>query len=138
MSSITLNVVDGALKGRRFAFSERAELLVGRSEACDVRLPNDALHWDVSRRHCLIAASGPDVTIRDLGSRNGTYLNGIKIGQRAFSLQAAQDRDAGFPPHRLREGDRIQVGQTVFQVEATQDLLAVRADAPAGEPATAG
>ena len=56
---ITLNAVDGSLKGEPFAFSAPARILVGRSNACDVRLPSDPLHWDISRRHCLIAALGP-------------------------------------------------------------------------------
>jgi len=139
-SIITLNVVDGSLPEEQFAFAEPARVLVGRSNACDVRLPSDPMHWDVSRRHCLIAALGPCVTIRDVGSRNGTYVNGQKIGQRASFLPAEEARDAFSPPHRLCDGDRIRIGQTTFQVEVYQDAAAVEAgtNAPAGEPALVG
>jgi serine/threonine-protein kinase len=126
MSSITLNVVDGLLKGQHFSFSEPNQILVGRANACDLRLPNDPLHWDASRLHCVIVVNGPHATIRDLGSRNGTFVNCVKIGQRV-SFLGADEADTISPPHRLDDGDQIQVGHTVFEVEMHQDAQEVEA-----------
>lgn len=138
--TITLNVIDGALKGERFSFSGSSRILVGRSSACEVRLPNDPLHWDVSRRHCLITTRGRRVTIRDLGSRNGTYVNGRKIGQRAPWVSAEGAGDWVPPPHRLRDGDQIRVGETAFQVEVYRDAAKTEArrEALDCEPALVG
>jgi eukaryotic-like serine/threonine-protein kinase len=119
-SIVILSVVKGSLKAERFLCRAPARVLVGRSTGCEVRLPNDPLHWNVSRRHCLITAVGTKATIRDLGSRNSTYVNGKKIGQRASAVPADEALAAFSPPLRLRAGDEVQVGETIFHVEIRQ------------------
>ena len=70
--------------------------VIGRRHDCDLRIPL----MPVSRRHCQLNLNNETVSIRDLGSRNGTYLNGkrideatvcpgdyIKIGPLTFALQ---------------------------------------------------
>jgi len=64
-------------------------LVVGRSRSCDVRLPSG----DASRRHAEICASPEGHVIRDLGSTNGTFVNGTQVRS-----------------HVLHPGDRIQIG----------------------------
>ena len=54
------------------------KLIVGRDPACDVTHEDDLL----SRRHAEFVASGDTVTVRDLGSRNGIYVNGLKTVER--------------------------------------------------------
>lgn len=68
---------------------------IGRSSSCDIVLGDDA----ISRRHAEIALRGGVCVIRDLGSCNGTWVNGRAI-QRA----------------RLRRGDELQLGDTVIRV----------------------
>jgi hypothetical protein len=68
---------------------------IGRSSGCDLVLGDDS----VSRRHAEIALRGGVCVVRDLGSCNGTWVNGRPI------LRA-----------RLRRGDELQVGETVIQV----------------------
>jgi pSer/pThr/pTyr-binding forkhead associated (FHA) protein len=69
---------------------------IGRSEECHLRANSDA----ISRRHCAITVQDEVVKIRDLGSRNGTYVNGTRI-----------DGD-----HRLEMGDQLRVGPLEFLV----------------------
>jgi ABC-type multidrug transport system ATPase subunit len=69
-------------------------LVIGRDPACDIVVPGDPL---LSRRHAAVA-TGSAPTLRDLGSFNGTYLNGSRI-------------DDDVP---LAVGDRIGVGRTTF------------------------
>jgi serine/threonine-protein kinase len=114
---ITLRVTRGKLNGREFVFQERMTCLVGRGPDCLVQLPNDDDHRLVSRHHCLLDVNPPDVRIRDLGSRNGTYVNGVKIGQRPADAGAEQKLAAPFPEQDLQDGDEIELGGTVLRVE---------------------
>jgi len=65
------------------------EVVLGRSRECEVRL-GDA---DTSRRHAKIVCTGGRFVLHDLGSTNGTFVNGERIGQR-----------------ELEPGDRLQIG----------------------------
>ena len=126
------------LRGKQFSFISPCQILLGRSRDCDLVMPNDFLHWDVSRRHCLLVADGRFVTIRDLGSRNGTYVNGRRIGQRARGVQpkTATRRLCS----SLREGDQIRIANTVFQIEVHPDAVGTdeRTESLGREPALAG
>ena len=53
-------------------------LIVGRDPACDVSHEDDLL----SRRHAAFVATGESVTVRDLGSRNGIFVNGLRTAER--------------------------------------------------------
>ena len=70
-------------------------VLLGRDPSATVFVDSP----DVSRRHARIRATGEGFVLEDLGSRNGTYLNGKPIEQ----------------PTALAEGDKISVGTSVFR-----------------------
>jgi len=89
---LTLIVLQGPDKGRRFELPD-APAVVGR-ESRQLPLSDNA----VSRRHCELLPDGGEWIIRDLGSANGTYINGIRV--------------AG--PHPLKAGDQIRVGRTLM------------------------
>jgi hypothetical protein len=71
---VFLEGCQGALSGRVMLLPP-GEYLFGRNESCHVRLR----HQSVSRRHCLLRVTEQKVSIQDLGSRNGTVLNGKRI-----------------------------------------------------------
>jgi pSer/pThr/pTyr-binding forkhead associated (FHA) protein len=75
----------------------QSEFLIGRGADCDLRLRAAR----VSRHHCLLRTQAGGVTLADLGSSNGTFLNGQRV-----TSQAA-----------LRSGDLVQVGDFSFVVE---------------------
>jgi DNA-binding NtrC family response regulator len=52
-----------------------AELVIGSGSGVDIRVHDDA----VSKKHCAVAVLGGGVAIRDLGSRNGTFVGGARI-----------------------------------------------------------
>jgi pSer/pThr/pTyr-binding forkhead associated (FHA) protein len=83
----------GRPSGRPTHRIDRAETVLGREEA-DLQIEDD----EISKRHCLIRADGPVCTLTDLGSLNGTMLNG-----RPMREGVAQ---------RLRHLDEIQLGTT--------------------------
>lgn len=70
-------------------------LILGRADGVDVQLAVDG----VSRKHAKITRSGDELTLIDLGAKNGTFLNGRRVDVSP-----------------LRAGDRIQIGQAVLRV----------------------
>ncbi len=109
---VTLTVVEGPLQGKNFTYNGPATAIIGRSRDCSIRLPSDEEHKTISRHHCLLDIAPPEIRVRDFGSLNGTWVNGEKIGQRA---QRTRDL-AVFPEHDLKDGDKIKLGSTVFEV----------------------
>jgi len=73
---------------------------IGRDENADLQLRDKA----VSRRHAALRVEGETAVIEDLGSRNGTFVNGERVD------------DA----RRLREGDALQLGATVLEVRSSR------------------
>lgn len=76
---------------------EESEFLIGRGPDCDLRLPVAS----VSRHHCLLNVKADGVSVSDLGSANGTFVN----GQRVRSQTA------------LQTGDLLAVGSCQFVVD---------------------
>jgi pSer/pThr/pTyr-binding forkhead associated (FHA) protein len=92
---VQMLVVQGKARGERLRFP-RGEFVFGRGPECHVR-PNS--EW-VSRQHCLLRVTKEGASLRDLGSTNGTLVNGSRlVGER-----------------QLESGDQLQVGPLVLQV----------------------
>jgi len=94
-----LIVASGKSAGRAIAI-KRNKLLIGRAEECDVR----PLSEDVSRRHCAVHVGPSEVWVEDLGSRNGTFVNGDKITAKV----------------RVKDGDIIRVGALELKVSCNE------------------
>ncbi|HEY5424330.1 MAG TPA: FHA domain-containing protein [Ilumatobacteraceae bacterium] len=83
-------------RGSTYALGD--EITVGRAATCTIGMPNDSF---VSQLHARVYRDAGFTMIEDLGSTNGTYLNGNR-------LTAAE---------RITKGDRVQIGSTVFEAE---------------------
>jgi hypothetical protein len=81
--------------GRRVAM-EDGPLVIGRLPECNIVVEDP----NVSRRHAEVRRDGPDVVVADLGSTNGTRVNGAQVRTR-----------------RLSDGDEITVGRTSLRFE---------------------
>jgi pSer/pThr/pTyr-binding forkhead associated (FHA) protein len=68
--------MSGLMKGKRFDI-EKDEVVAGRGSTCDVRLDDSS----VSSRHCAVRCDGNKYSLADLGSTNGTRVNGVTIQQ---------------------------------------------------------
>jgi pSer/pThr/pTyr-binding forkhead associated (FHA) protein len=111
---ITLTITEGTLKGEEYVFHDAARWVLGRSPECDIALPMDLIHRDVSRHHCAFEFDPPTVRVRDLGSLNGTYVNGNKIGQRTIGLAPDELDLEGV--RDLHDGDIVRVGGNTIRV----------------------
>ena len=80
-SKITLTITQGKLSGQQYIFESRSTCIVGRNDDCNLQIA-DNVDMTISRYHCLLDINPPDIRVRDLGSLNGTFVNGKKIGQR--------------------------------------------------------
>lgn len=100
---VRLVVVDGPETGQSFTFHGADSFLVGRSPKAHLVLDPRADRY-VSRAHCLIDIRPPRLIVNDLGSTNGTWVNGQRV-QRAV----------------VGQGDEIRVGRTRIRVLVSDD-----------------
>jgi hypothetical protein len=104
-ASFALQFVSGRYQGTSVPLTEGAEIVIGRESDLDVVLQEDM----VSRKHAKIVVRGGEIQISDLGSTNGTFVNGQKVKRG-----------------RIAEGDRVLVGTSLMKV--------VRAEATVEQP----
>ncbi|MBW2621797.1 MAG: FHA domain-containing protein [Deltaproteobacteria bacterium] len=113
----------GEIKGKPGFFAQPARYLVGRGLDCDARIPDEADYQTVSRHHCRFDINPPQIHIRDLGSLNGTYVNGVSIGQRSPSQTPEQSSDElSSPASELHDGDEIRFGGVEVTVRILEEL----------------
>jgi pSer/pThr/pTyr-binding forkhead associated (FHA) protein len=98
---------------REIAVTEK-EFLIGRGADCDLRLPVAA----ISRHHCIIRVGPDEVSVVDLGSSNGTFINGQRVRSQAV----------------LRGGDQLQLGPCQFLVSLGEPGEDVRRHIPGADP----
>lgn len=79
--------------------------VIGRREQCELRIPLS----EISRKHAMLMVAENAVTIRDLGSANGTYVNNIKISEQS-----------------LTPGDHVVIGPVVFTVQINGEPAEVK------------
>jgi two-component system, cell cycle response regulator len=84
-----LVVLKGVQVGHSFTL-QKSNVVIGRDDTVDIPLLDDR----ISRKHARLVVEGDTSWIEDLGSRNGTFVNGERISGR----------------HSLRDGDKIQLG----------------------------
>lgn len=92
---VKLIVTSGRCVGQEIPVSG-PKFFIGRGKDCQLRPHSD----QVSRHHCVILVQAGRVAVRDLGSRNGTFVNG----------QPVKDE------HELKMGDHLNVGPLDFEV----------------------
>lgn len=113
-----LTFVAGDKPGEAFPLGpEGNSWVAGRSNDADLVLPDDT----VSRKHARIYSARGALWLRDLGSRNGTLINGRSVAH-----------------HRLRPGDRITIGASLLRVDVVPLERLEREKGPAPEEITAG
>jgi pSer/pThr/pTyr-binding forkhead associated (FHA) protein len=113
--NLRLLVVQGRPAGKALIFAP-GEYYLGRGEECHVRFNSEI----VSRQHCELHVREDHATLKDLGSRNGTLVNGQLVRE-----------------HTLHDGDQVQIGAVVFAVRL-EHAVAEAPAAPAHEVIRSG
>lgn len=124
---VVLQVKDDARFEGRFVFLKPAYWMVGRSKVCQLRIPGNLKFYDISRRHCLFRIEPPEIHICDLGSRNGTYVNGAKIGQRKVTSLSESQQQNSNPEWLIHDGDEIRIGHVRIYVQICPDTTSAKA-----------
>jgi pSer/pThr/pTyr-binding forkhead associated (FHA) protein len=115
-NNVTLTFAQGTLQGKECIFEDPSLCVIGRSSSCDLPVPSDLFHADISRRHCLLEIDPPAIRIHDLNSRNGTFVNGVRI-PRPLDTHADESAAAGaVSGYELKDGDEVQLGKVRFKV----------------------
>ena len=110
---LKLIVLAGAKEGTQIPL-KKDKFIIGRASECTLRAGSNA----ISRRHCAIVRKDDAWLVRDLGSRNGTFLNDSAVET----------------PTPLKVGDEIRVGPLHFRVE---QLVKAAEGSQAAQPAPA-
>lgn len=92
-----LVVVSGVSPGPGETFSINGALTIGRGQGCGISLAKDTFASSV---HARVFTNATDLYVEDLDSTNGTFVNGKKVAGTQVIVS----------------GDRLQVGQTIFEV----------------------
>ena len=95
--AFALRFISGKYQGGEYPLADNGELVIGRSSELDMVLIEDM----VSRKHAKITLQPGNITISDLGSTNGTFVNGEKVKRS-----------------RLKEGDRVLIGTSILKLVA--------------------
>ncbi len=99
-SGFALRFISGKYQGGEFPLPDDKEIVIGRGGELDIVLVEDM----VSRKHAKITTQQGRVIIQDMGSTNGTFVNGEKITK-----------------FRLKEGDRVLIGTSILKLIAAAD-----------------
>jgi pSer/pThr/pTyr-binding forkhead associated (FHA) protein len=105
-AKIRLTVLTGPHRGIHFTIRETGKLTLGRSEECDVCLRGDPRDLCISRRHCELTFDPPNVFVDDLGSANGTFVNGHPCAGRPSAHAIT-----------VTDGDILTVGGTSLRID---------------------
>ncbi|MFC1610182.1 FHA domain-containing protein [Myxococcota bacterium] len=95
MSTFAFKFISGKYQGGEFPIPEEGELLIGRASDLDLVLVEDM----VSRKHAKLMSTAGNLSIMDLGSTNGTFVNGEKIRRS-----------------ELKKNDRILIGTSILKI----------------------
>ena len=100
MAELSLEIVEGTGAGELVALT--GPVTIGRSRDAGLVVADEL----VSRRHALVTPTGPGAVVEDLGSRNGTFVNGQDI----------------HGPTRLEPGDQLQLGVTLVELRSAVQI----------------
>lgn len=126
-TAVRLTVLTGPHKNQKFCFCGPTRCMLGRADDCFVQLCGTMRDQAISRHHCELTIDPPRVRMQDLGSLNGTFVNGRKMDelQRTAAACTSQEPtadDRGLPQAdvALEQGDFVTVGGTTLRIDIVE------------------
>ena len=110
MNNYVMRFISGKYQGGEFPLPDNSEVVIGRASDLDMVLVEDM----VSRRHAKIISQEGRIRIEDLGSTNGTFVNGERVTHSD-----------------LHEGDRVLIGTNIIKLVTADRAVTGRGFAPA-------
>jgi predicted component of type VI protein secretion system len=110
----SVQVIFGGQEQGKYAL-DRPQMVVGREPGCEITIDN----LGISRKHCAFAAKGEAFIVQDLGSANGTFVNGKKIVE-----------------HFLNDGDEVVIGKYTLKFHNESQVNVAPEKQDAGVPDT--
>jgi hypothetical protein len=101
-----VSLLNRVFRVSRGAFEKAGPIQLGRTEACDISIPDDS----VSKRHCVFEAKGAGATVMDCGSTNGTAVDGTPL--------------AANKPVTLAGGEALTMGNFAFAFHTPDSFIA--------------
>ncbi len=114
-TGLALRFISGKYQGNEYPLPANKEIVIGRGSELDIVLVEDM----ISRRHAKIVTGEDYVILQDLGSTNGSFVNGERIRKQ-----------------RIQEGDRILLGTSILKLVPFKENNLLRLAAPATDAAT--
>ena len=112
---VEISIISGPVKGRNFIFDRPSDCVFGRSADAHISVP-DAF---ISRHHFALNIAPSECKLRDLDSKNGVIVNGIRYGGQMPATHGI--KQAPINEVRLRDGDEIMVGTTKLVVNIRRE-----------------
>jgi pSer/pThr/pTyr-binding forkhead associated (FHA) protein len=109
---LRLTVLTGPHRNQRFCFCGTTRCLMGRSSDCYVQLMGEAKDQSISRCHCEMTLDCSSLTLRDMSSKYGTYLDGKQIGTAILSLPNCNN--CSIEAEEFSQGSLLNMGGTTF------------------------
>jgi eukaryotic-like serine/threonine-protein kinase len=112
---LRLTVLTGPHRNQRFCFCGTTRCLMGRAPDCFVRLVGQAKDRSISRRHCDLALNSSSLTLRDVASKHGTYLDGKQIETAVLSLPNCDNGPT--KAEEFGQGSLLNIGGTTLRLD---------------------
>ncbi len=122
-ADLTLTITNGKWAGRTFVLRGQGTFRIGRASDCDIVFPGNDVFKTVSGHHCALDITAQRIQARDLGSRNGTQLNGMQIGRPAVWYMSKELSAVPPRPYDVHNGDELDVGGVVLRVTMASAIL---------------
>jgi eukaryotic-like serine/threonine-protein kinase len=120
-TTVRLTVQTGPHKGKKFCFCGATKCLIGRAPDCFIHMFGTHRDRLISRHHCELAIDPPSIRIQDLGSQNGTYVNGKPVTATKLPLmESAEAAEGVHLDQMVQSGDLLTIGGTTFQVNIVE------------------
>ena len=102
---VTFQVINGPMLGTKYSIDETISLSIGRGSDCNIMIPREA-DPKLSRHHCTVTIDLPLVTITDLNSTNGTFVDNVPISTEI----------------PLVSGSVVRIGDTCMKIQIVEPV----------------